>query len=1015
MKLNHMHNVFSKKIYVLVITLIITISASFLLVAPVNFSSNPTQPKQVHAQESLTGAIGSGLGQGISACLGNLVTQFIIPQATGKVAGASFITPSGIPSMDVGSMIAQGQNAFTQFVREGCLDAIAYFAAKNVLNKLSEDTLAWVNSGFERFGQSGNSAFVGDLEGFYAGVSDQAYNRFMQDLQQSGPGNPLNGVCEAFQPQIVRSISENYFSQNQNPSAVEPMQFSSSTEIAADNCEQLAESVGTGTVQDFISGEFEQGGWDAFRHTIDNPNANPIGAYLEKNQQLKSRVDQAVNINQEELQRSGGYVSAVACPGTNSTLDPQTQKCEKPSGEMTDPTVTTPGSVVNEQLNRVVGSGQRQLELADEVNEIVGALTDQLIGKITGSGAEEGPGGVFSQAAQESSYTGDVEEYAQQGYSGGFQEDYASSTLANQIETEQNLRSIIQQLPSTNDIDETRIKAEQCLRNNKLSGPGEIQETEELIAQLNALEEAVFPPAQGTREGRSTEDILEQARENPEDPIDTSTTTQSGPSKTDWAGNSLEWSRGEIYGQQQCDEGETKYPITGKGVGNINFSYSNSDNKWLGYVCALNGFDDPTTGSDSIHVDLQPFETFFDRASDFNRGNPNNMATGTETVTADDTENIPANYESYLYESGYQQNVSADKVKIDWTGARFDWNFYNLFADKDQLERINDGLQFWADGSYRYQISGFRGTGGDANRYGAQTCREQTQGAISWIIKPGSDVWIQQKCIEDVKGGAGVGIGGGGDSGQAWTGWAFFNTGETRPAYDTIEGQVNSFQALIEKINTLIGDTNYDDVYTAPEFEEDNLRELKHDLTTIDEDLGPGESISDRQQKLDRRFGRMQPRFHSEEDIEIASEALQELDPDIEGSVMNRLQAIVNENSCQLPDGYEPPVDNTDDGGGEDGGGDGGEDQNSPTIDSFSATRSGPNSNLINVEWSASAAQCNAVNNPNFTAWNTQQLPVTGDRMYPYGEDQALTLVLECQSSSGQTVTQSTAVGPVEN
>lgn len=987
-----MHKVFSNKLFSVMTFLVITSSTLFLVVAPFSVSTNPTQPRQAYAQQSLTSAIGSGLGKGIAACLGNLVTQFLLPQAVGKVAGSAFINPSGFPTTDLGAQVAQGQSSFTQFLREGCLDAIAFFTAQSALDKLSQDTLTWVESGFTRFGQEGNSAFVGDLEGFYSGVSDQAYNRFIDDLSVQGPSNPLDGVCESFQPQIVRSISENYFAENPDPSAVEPLVLSSSTEIAADNCQELAESVGTGTVEAFIDGEFEEGGWNAFRQTVNNPNANPVGAYLEKNQRLKSRVEQAANLNQEKLQRNNGYVSAIACP--SGSLDEQTQRCENNNGEMTEPVIRTPGSVVDEQLNNVVGSGQRQLELADEVNEIVGALTDQLISKVTGTGASGSSGGVFSEAAvEESSSSGDIQEYADQGYTGGFQADYASSTLADQIGLEQDFRDAVDRLPSTDEIDRTRVRAQQCLRENKLGGPGEVQDTEKLLAKLNAIETGVFPPVQGSRATKNAQETINQVEENPDQAVDSSTTSDSSVAKTNWAGNELDWDRGSIYGIENCDEGEKKYPLTGVGTGNINFSYSSSDSQWLGFVCALRGFDDPTTGSDSIHVDLQPFVQFFDRTSDFSRDNPNNESSATTTVTATSTENIPKNYKSYMNLSGYEQDIASNKVKIDWTGAEFDWKFYDLFADKDQLQRVNDGLQYYEDGSYRYQL-GFRGTGGQDNRYGAQTCREQTQGSISWIVKPNSDVWIQQKCIQDKNG--------------KWEGWAFFNTGQTRPAYKTVGNQVTTFQELIDKIDDLIGNTNYDNLYTAPTSEEDNLRELKHDLSTIDDNLDDGESVNDRRQKLDRRFGRMQDRFHSDEDIEFTSSAQQELDPALDGSVMDQLQTIADNNNCELPNDYVPPSEQIDD---DDGGGGSSTTTEPLSIDSFSASRENDGSSM-RVQWSASAFTCYAIDNPDLSAWRGQELPVSGDRTYPVATNESQRLTLKCESVEGGEVYQTTYIQP---
>jgi hypothetical protein len=972
------------------ITLLVLFSVSFVI--PQQQSNQ--QINQVHAQESLTSAIGSGLGKGIVACLGNLVTQFLIPQAVGKVAGASFLNPLGIPAFtDLGQQISQGQQAFTQFMREGCLDALAFFTAQSVLDKLSQDTLAWVNSGFTRFGQEGNSAFVGDLDGFFAGVSDQAYNRYITQIQQSGPGNPLNGVCEAFQPGVVRSVSNRYFAENTQPSGVQPIPFSSSTEIAASGCEQLTSSIDTGTVEDFVSGDFKQGGWEAFEHTLANPNANPVSAYLEKNQQLKQRVRQASELEGEKLRRGNGYVSAVACP--NGNLDPETQQCITGDGQRTEPVVKTPGSIVDKQLNRVVGSGQRQLELADEVNEVVAALVDQLIGKVTGTGASEGPGGVFTQAAQESSYSADLEEYADAGYSGGLEEDFASSTLANQIEQEQNLRSIIEAMPSTNDIDRTRVRAKQCLRNNKLDGPGEIDNTEKLLAKLNSVEESVYPPPEGTRSSQSADQIFEDIEENPEEPIETGTSTESGPNKTSWAANEFDWKRGKIYGNERCDEGEYRLDRINqnqsKGIGSISFSYSNSENKWRGFVCAKDNFDSPFFGNDKIEVELQTFEEFFSRAEygfgglDVFQGTTTTPQEGTTTISAQ-PESLANNYQKYLDPSGYEESKPNNQVKIDWNGADFEWKHYDLFSDSHHLQRLNEGL------GGRYQIAGgWRATSKEPNRYGAGRCFEQNKDAISWIVRPSDDVWVKQKCQKDDQGN--------------WQGWHFYNTGVTKPAYQTSTKASDSFGELIERIDTLIGDETYDDVYTAPEFEEDNLKELLHDLRTIDENVGPNGSISDRQEKVDQRYGRMQDRFHTEKDVEVAAGALEELDPTVEGSVTNKLRSIANEHNCELPSNYEPPF-----GGGEDGDGNNGN-SDSPNISTFSVSRTSSNNALVRVSWGTeNASQCNSIESSQLSGWNGQQLPVTGNRVYSYQSLEPLNLSLQCESESGKSTTRSITV-----
>jgi hypothetical protein len=50
-----------------------------------------------------------------------------------------------------------------------------------------------------------------------------------------------------------------------------------------------------------------------------------------------------------------------------SSVDPTTKK------------ITSPGSVIEKQVNERLFSGQRRLEIADEFDEVVNALVNQLV------------------------------------------------------------------------------------------------------------------------------------------------------------------------------------------------------------------------------------------------------------------------------------------------------------------------------------------------------------------------------------------------------------------------------------------------------------------------------------------------------------------------------------------------------------------------------------------------------------------------------------------------------------
>lgn len=346
-----------------------------------------SRPNQAKAQVDF-GSISSGFVSGLSTC----VAQDVLGGISGVLSGL-LGTLSGISEVPVRDREVR-QDVETQVQKEGCLDAILYQTAKNTLNNLLQDTHAWVESGFTRFGQTGNRGYIYDIDGFLAGISDQTYNRFIQQAGESGALNPLARVCEEFADNVLLSVSNQYFASQNSPSGVAAPGISS---IGETNCEDLERAVG-GDVGEFISGDFSQGGWSGFYQTLESRNASPVGAFLTQDQKLSERVQQARSEDFARLQRESGWLSQVACP--EGVLNGSTGLCE--DGDQTyEPVIKTPGSVVNETVSNIVSSDFRRIELADEANEVVGALVDQLVSKITGT--SEGSGFFENREAIEAS------------------------------------------------------------------------------------------------------------------------------------------------------------------------------------------------------------------------------------------------------------------------------------------------------------------------------------------------------------------------------------------------------------------------------------------------------------------------------------------------------------------------------------------------------------------------------------------------------------------------------------
>jgi hypothetical protein len=262
----------------------------------------------------------------ISASSVNLSPILPVPQ-TNKL---SALLPSGqkVPTDDV-------KSNFKKFT----LDAIVVDMSKTTLNALTESIVNWINRGF-----NGNPAFVDDFGGFLREVADRETAYFIE-------GSPLELLCSPWklQIQIALSIPTGY-----------------RKEIACTLSDIVA------NMDEFINGDFSQGGWGGWLALTTRPNNNPYGIYLSASSELDSRIAAQQGIDTTKLNWAKGFLSKEVCEETplkdGETGPGRPQNCK----------IVTPGSVIEDQLANILGSSVRQLELADDFNEIVNALIGYL-------------------------------------------------------------------------------------------------------------------------------------------------------------------------------------------------------------------------------------------------------------------------------------------------------------------------------------------------------------------------------------------------------------------------------------------------------------------------------------------------------------------------------------------------------------------------------------------------------------------------------------------------------------
>lgn len=301
------------------------------------------------------------------------------------VASVSFpgtARATGMPVFDAANLI---ENAFTaikssaQVTKDYILDTLVWEVGNLAIQSMTKSIVNWINSGFQ-----GSPAFVTDLNQNLRGVQDAVARRFFdslaaQDITETpGQDRVLDAVRLAY---YLRTSPESFYTRY-------PYTL---TEVSPDP-------------ESYLAGDFSQGGWNAWFETVMNPQNNPFGANDLLNRELDAVVSNATNNRMQELSWNRGFLSwrgecQQYAPGDTSGQPPpiDSELDGAPTSLSSEDNcvayeVRTPGSVIMEQLNDRLGDNVNRLVSADEFNEIVGALLNQLVLQVLGGG--EGGGGL---------------------------------------------------------------------------------------------------------------------------------------------------------------------------------------------------------------------------------------------------------------------------------------------------------------------------------------------------------------------------------------------------------------------------------------------------------------------------------------------------------------------------------------------------------------------------------------------------------------------------------------------
>ncbi len=283
-----------------------------------------------------------------------------------------------LSDIGVGPGTAQKENIWNSF---------AMLGLKIAMRAFTMDLVNWINSGFQ-----GNPSFIQDPTKFLEKTADRTVGNFIQDSR-------LNFLCEPFKLNIKATLS---------------LQYSPFQDQIGCRLTDVFDNVET-AYKDFMSGDFiNGGGWDAWLAVTTVPQNNQMGSMLLVQNKLQAEAEKADESTKAELNWGGGFLSMKKCSTrvkdksgktviTNESVgDPnfdygintnpiqrpvgssQTQDTKLPEQEIElykeeKCDIITPGTALQDVMQKTNTLDWEALNLADDVNEILNALAMSVI------------------------------------------------------------------------------------------------------------------------------------------------------------------------------------------------------------------------------------------------------------------------------------------------------------------------------------------------------------------------------------------------------------------------------------------------------------------------------------------------------------------------------------------------------------------------------------------------------------------------------------------------------------
>lgn len=295
------------------------------------------------------------LSNSLSTVLTDVISE-IIPSSLSEMLDKLSVPTNG---MGTKSTIKKTTN------KECGLDFMANKIKKKLVNELIGNSIKWLKGSLD---EGDGPKFMLNPKQFLWDVTDEYVNTIIGN----DDSKLTKALCSNFSLSVKQAISLEFYGKNGSGNRDDK-----TPTIPTCTMENIAENISdvSGNLNKYNDADGKLKIDDFMRDLVEvnsNPNNNAFGAYINLSDSLKKLIGEKTDEKKEDVKRGNGFMSIERCEKEN--VDGKEKK--------TNCSYVTPGRILSDEIAGVLGMERKELEMADEFDEILQLLISRVMDSV---------------------------------------------------------------------------------------------------------------------------------------------------------------------------------------------------------------------------------------------------------------------------------------------------------------------------------------------------------------------------------------------------------------------------------------------------------------------------------------------------------------------------------------------------------------------------------------------------------------------------------------------------------